>query len=70
MEIDELLISIKTNHHATLVVVTHDIQSARRIADRMAFLDQGHLLTEGPVEELEHSEHQLVRAFMKSQQGG
>ncbi len=70
MEIDELLIDIKTNHHATLVVVTHDIQSARRIADRMAFLDQGHLLAEGTVEELEHSEHELVRAFMKSQQGG
>ncbi len=69
-EIDELLIDIKTNHHATLVVVTHDIQSARRIADRMAFLDQGHLLAEGTVEELEHSEHELVRAFMKSQQGG
>jgi phospholipid/cholesterol/gamma-HCH transport system ATP-binding protein len=69
-EIDDLLIDIKTNHHATLVVVTHDIQSARRIADRMAFLDRGHLLAEGTVEELERSEHQLVRAFMKSQQGG
>lgn len=69
-EIDELLIDIKTNHHATLVVVTHNIQSARRIADRMAFLDGGHLLEEGTVNELEHSEHRLVRAFMKSQQGG
>jgi phospholipid/cholesterol/gamma-HCH transport system ATP-binding protein len=69
-EIDELLIDIKTNRHATLVVVTHNIQSARRIADRMAFLDDGHLLAEGTVNELEHSEHGLVRAFMKSQQGG
>ena len=69
-EIDELLIDIKTNRHATLVVVTHNIQSARRIADRIAFLDDGHLLAEGTVKELEHSEHQLVRAFMKSQQGG
>ena len=69
-EIDELLIDIKTNRHATLVVVTHNIQSARRIADRMAFLDGGHLLAEGTAEELEHSEHRVVRAFMKSQQGG
>jgi phospholipid/cholesterol/gamma-HCH transport system ATP-binding protein len=69
-EIDDLLIDIKTNRHATLVVVTHNIESARRIADRMAFLDNGHLLAEGTVEELAHSEHQLVRAFMKSQQGG
>jgi phospholipid/cholesterol/gamma-HCH transport system ATP-binding protein len=69
-EIDELLIDTKTNRHATLVVVTHNIQSARRIADRIAFLDDGHLLAEGTVKELECSEHQLVRAFMKSQQGG
>lgn len=69
-EIDALLIDIKTNHHATLVVVTHDIQSARRIADRMAFLEGGQLLAEGTVEELELSDHELVRAFMKSQQGG
>ncbi len=69
-EIDELLIDVRTNHHATLVVVTHDIQSARRIADRMAFLDAGHLLAEGTLEEVEHSEHRLVRAFMKSRQGG
>jgi phospholipid/cholesterol/gamma-HCH transport system ATP-binding protein len=69
-EIDELLIDVKTNRHATLVVVTHDIQSARRIADRIAFLDGGHLLAEGTVEELGHSEHELIRAFMKSQQGG
>ncbi len=69
-EIDELLNDIKTSRHTTLVVVTHNIQSARRIADRMAFLDEGHLLAEGTAKELEQSEHQLVRAFMKSQQGG
>ena len=69
-EIDDLLIDIKTNRKATLVVVTHNMPSARRIADRMAFLDQGKLLALGTVEELENSEHQMVRDFMKSQQGG
>ena len=68
-EIDELLIDIKMNRHTTLVVVTHNIPSARRIADRMAFLDGGHLVAEGTVGELEQSENALVRAFMKSQQG-
>ena len=70
MEIDELLIDIKTNRHATLVVVTHNMPSARRIADRMAFLDGGRLLAEGTVEELERSEHRLVRDFMNSRQSG
>ena len=69
-EIDELLIDINTNQHATLIVVTHNMPSARRIADRIAFLDNGQLLAQGTVEEMEQSEHQLVRDFMKSQQGG
>jgi phospholipid/cholesterol/gamma-HCH transport system ATP-binding protein len=69
-EIDELLLGVKESHHATLVVVTHNILSARRIADRMAFLDDGRLLAEGTAGELERSEHQLVRAFMESRQGG
>jgi len=69
-EIDHLLIDIKTNQHTTLVVVTHNMQSARRLADQMAFLDGGRLLAQGTVEELEHSEHQLVRDFMTSQQAG
>jgi phospholipid/cholesterol/gamma-HCH transport system ATP-binding protein len=69
-EIDELLIDIKTNRHATLVVVTHNIHSARRVADRMAFLDDGRLLAEGTVAELEQSEHPMVQAFMQSRQGG
>jgi phospholipid/cholesterol/gamma-HCH transport system ATP-binding protein len=69
-EIDDLLMDIKTNRHATLVVVTHNIESARRIGDRLAFLDKGSLLEEGTVADLENSEHRLVRAFMKSHQGG
>jgi phospholipid/cholesterol/gamma-HCH transport system ATP-binding protein len=69
-EIDELLIDIKTNQHATLVVVTHNIPSARRIADRLAFLNDGRLLAEGTAEELEQSEHEMVREFMNSQQCG
>ena len=69
-EIDQLLIDIKTKHHATLVVVTHNIPSARRIADRMAFLEDGHLVAQGTVPELENSEHQMVRDFLKSEQTG
>lgn len=69
-EIDQLLIDIKTKQKATLVVVTHNMQSARRLADQMAFLDEGGLLAQGTAEELERSEHQLVREFMTSQQAG
>jgi len=69
-EIDDLLLTIKKDRHATLVVVTHNIPSARAVGDRMAFLDDGRILAEGTANELEHSEHQLVREFLKSRQGG
>ena len=69
-EIDDLLVAIKKDNKATLVVVTHNIPSARVIADRMAFLDDGRILAEGTAEELGQSEHPMVRDFMKSRQGG
>jgi phospholipid/cholesterol/gamma-HCH transport system ATP-binding protein len=69
-EIDQLLIDIKTNQKATLVVVTHNMPSARRLADRMGFLDGGQMIAEGTVDEMARSENELVRDFMKSQQAG
>ncbi len=69
-EIDELLLDVKKRNNTTLVVVTHNIPSARVLGDRLAFLDNGIILAEGTAEELEQSEHQLVRDFMKSKQGG
>ena len=70
LEIDQLLIDIKDNKLATIVAVTHNIPSARRIADTMAFIDSGSLLAHGTAAELAASEHQMVRDFMKSQQSG
>ncbi len=69
-EIDELLMKIKTQQKTTVVIVTHNIPSARLVGDRLAFLDGGHLLAEGTAEELTASENPLVRSFMNSQQAG
>ncbi len=42
-EIDSLLMKLKTERHTTMVIVTHDIHGARKIADKFAVLDQGRL---------------------------
>ena len=69
-EIDDLLVRVKRDQGATLVVVTHNIPSARRIGDNLLFLHDGRVLARGTAAELERSEHELVRQFMQSEAGG
>jgi phospholipid/cholesterol/gamma-HCH transport system ATP-binding protein len=68
-EIDELLIKTKQGG-TTLVVVTHNIPSARVIGDRFAVLHEGRMLASGAIEALDSSDEPLVQAFMHSQGGG
>lgn len=66
-EIDDLFLDLKHREGTTMVIVTHNIPSARRIGDQLAVLDGGRILAQGTAAELEQSEHDLVREFMKSQ---
>ena len=68
-EIDELLVDQK-RRGTTLVVVTHNIPSARTIGDELAFLHDGKVIAHGTPEDLERSEHDVVRVFMRSEGAG
>ena len=68
-EIDELLVKTKQGG-TTLVVVTHNIPSARAIGDRFTVLEQGRMLASGTIEALDASKEPLVQAFMRAQGGG
>jgi phospholipid/cholesterol/gamma-HCH transport system ATP-binding protein len=68
-EIDELLAAEKARG-TTLVVVTHNIPSARRLGDEMMMLHEGRIIARGPAEELDGSSHDVVRAFMDSRHAG
>jgi phospholipid/cholesterol/gamma-HCH transport system ATP-binding protein len=46
-------------------VVTHDLQSAKTIADRLAILHEGNVLIEGSFQDLEKSDNKFVVEFMK-----
>jgi phospholipid/cholesterol/gamma-HCH transport system ATP-binding protein len=69
-EIDRLLLEQKRQHHVTLLVVTHDIPSARTVGDELAVLDCGRLVARGTPDELDRSTSELVRAFMRGGTGG
>jgi phospholipid/cholesterol/gamma-HCH transport system ATP-binding protein len=67
-EIDELLLRQKAEHKTTLIVVTHDVHGARRVADRVVVLDRGRLIAQGTVAEVEHSENEVARKLIGSNQ--
>jgi phospholipid/cholesterol/gamma-HCH transport system ATP-binding protein len=68
-EIDDLLVALKQKG-TTLVVVTHNIPSARHIGDALAMLHEGHVIARGTADELARSDNELVRAFMRSEGAG
>jgi phospholipid/cholesterol/gamma-HCH transport system ATP-binding protein len=69
-EIDALLVTLKEQADTTLIVVTHNIPSARTVGDELVFLHDGRILARGTAGELDHSSEPLVREFMRSEGGG
>lgn len=69
-EIDDLLLGLKRHGDTTLIVVTHNIPSARRLGDQLVMLHEGCIIARGTPQELERSDDELVRAFMTSHHAG
>ena len=69
-EIDSLLMRLKSKEGVTLVVVTHNIPSARRIGDELAMLHEGRIIARGSVNELDRSDNEMVKLFMQSEGSG
>src|ERR1039457_4201411 len=64
-EIDDLILKLQRERQMASIVVTHDLHSARIIANRLALLDQGNVVIEGAFEDLQQSEGALVKEFLK-----
>ncbi len=63
--LDRLLISLKEKLGMTLVVVTHEPASIKRIADRVVYLHEGRILFDGGLAEALHADVSELRAFFK-----
>jgi phospholipid/cholesterol/gamma-HCH transport system ATP-binding protein len=63
-EIDDLLLQQKVERQTTIIVVTHNVQGARRLGDRFAVLDQGQLVSEGTAAEVENSDNNIARELI------
>ena len=65
-KINELIIDLQSKLNVTSVVVTHDIQSAFSVGDRIAFLNSGVFEWMGTMEAARDSEHPVLREFFRS----
>jgi phospholipid/cholesterol/gamma-HCH transport system ATP-binding protein len=63
-ELDELILLLKEAFQMTVIVVTHEMPSAFRIADRIAMLYQGTFSSVGSKEEIKASQNPRVRQFL------
>lgn len=68
--INNLIIKLNRELNMTSVVVTHDIKSAYKVADRIAMLHDGRIIFEGTPEDVQSSENPVLRQFVEGSSEG
>ncbi len=64
-EIAKLIVELRDTRHITSIVVTHDLHTARTIADRLIVLDGGKALFDGTFEGLDRSKNPFIAQFVE-----
>ena len=62
--INELIVKLQQEMNVTSIVVTHDMNSAFKVADRIVMLFEGKLIFDGTPEEIRHTRNDVVRRFV------
>jgi phospholipid/cholesterol/gamma-HCH transport system ATP-binding protein len=68
--INDLIVKTVYDLGATALSITHDMASARKIANRVAMLYQGQIIWIGPVDEIDHSSNDYVDQFIHGRAEG
>ncbi|MDV7339986.1 ATP-binding cassette domain-containing protein [Terasakiella sp. A23] len=63
-QLDELILRLRDAMGMSIVVVTHELDSAFRIADRITMLDRGNILMVGTPEEMKNSDNQRIQNLL------
>jgi phospholipid/cholesterol/gamma-HCH transport system ATP-binding protein len=66
---DELVLQMNTTLGLTVILVTHDMDSLWRVADRIILLADGRVAAEGTIRELVESKDEVARQFFHSRRG-
>lgn len=63
-ELDELILRLRNALSMTIVVVTHELDSAFKIADRITMIDQGNILITGSIDEVRNCDNEQVQNML------
>ena len=67
--INELVLKLQRELHVTSLVVTHDMKSAYKIADRIVMLHHGKIIADGDTDTIRNHPHPVVQQFINGQIG-
>ncbi len=68
--INELIVKLVRELGATALSITHDMASARKIADEIAMIHEGRIIWHGPVDQIDHSGNEYVDQFIHGRAEG
>jgi phospholipid/cholesterol/gamma-HCH transport system ATP-binding protein len=63
--IDQLMMRVRDQFHATSIVITHDMRSARRMGQRIIYLHEGQVYLDAPADAIFNSEDSVVSRFIE-----
>ena len=64
--VDEMILTAKAKLSVTSLVISHDVASAFKVADQIAFLSEGKIVAHAPPTQLRQSTHPVVKLFLST----
>ncbi|WCR58996.1 MAG: putative ribonucleotide transport ATP-binding protein mkl [Wolbachia endosymbiont of Ctenocephalides felis wCfeF] len=63
--VNEIIMKLSKDLNSTIITITHDIHSAFKIADKIAVLYEGSIISHGTVQEIKNTKNEYVRKFIR-----
>ncbi len=63
--VNEIIMKLSKDLNPTIITITHDIHSAFKIADKIAVLYEGSIISHGTVQEIKNTKNEYVRKFIR-----
>ncbi|QOD37879.1 ABC transporter ATP-binding protein [Candidatus Wolbachia massiliensis] len=63
--VNEIIIKLSKDLNPTIITITHDIHSAFKIADKIAVLYEGSIISHGTVQEIKNTKNEYIKKFIR-----